>query len=654
MITVFDANNYAQQVFFARAFEEVKDSITGIEAEAGRFLSLDGYFAHIKTLIDIEPEYAMIPSDEKPFEINANARTITVPADFVKCAGVAGDTMAEIATFTIDRYFDYVDLATTDIFVMWSAPRGEGITKVGLIDLETIPGKIRFGWPLTGDITAAAGNVTFAVRFAIPKQDEPNKYHYVLNTLNATLTIRPSINLIEGDGVEIDIQNPDFGFIVNSTDPSYPIPQLPRFTTPGTDLEAQYKLVDNIQTMKVQAVVNDNGQIIYKWFYKEDATPAEQITRWMRAEEYVDGVDYFTYDAATGEYLEANPSADEDFRANTYYYLKTLTGVEIVGDGEVYKVDNEAYEVTKDAARVGSKQYYYRKAENEKPVLYIEKDFPTDGTEILERYSVLDIKDSDAKITGLYWVTAENKLTDSPNSNKVAFSKTAYMATPATLVLEKDLAKDVFLKDGKAVLSVEVNKDGSEPTRSYFWYNGDSAIADNNQNSYEVTEPGFYSVDVESELNRTTEKVSSSICRVVNAPAKPVLTGMKYAAWKDMTTIGELDFKDYDNELEVQTESVVRFKITTDLDGVDDKLITDELIYRWFIKVQDGEDIEITSKGGYVPMESDLELGTNEIDIRMLNSNEIYQLYCEVTNKLANEISEPLDEKGYEKLFVLK
>ena len=173
MITVFDSSNYAQQIFLNEAFayllKEKKDTLSAQELAAGKFLSLDSYFAHISDLISIQPNYVLIPSDETPFEIDANSRTIKVPGNFSKCAGVVGDNMCEIITFTIDRYFDYTDLANAQICIQWQAGDEKGISQIGLRDYTTTSGKIRFGWPLTSNLTKKAGNITFAVRFYIEK-----------------------------------------------------------------------------------------------------------------------------------------------------------------------------------------------------------------------------------------------------------------------------------------------------------------------------------------------------------------------------------------------------------------------------------------------------------------------------------------------------
>ena len=210
MITVFDSSNYAQQVFLNEAYAHLKSiggRLSAAEIAAGKFLSLDGYFAHIADLVSIQPSYVLIPSDEAPFEIDANSRTIKVPSAFNKCAGVVGDNMCEVITFTIDRYFDYTDLANASICVQWQAGEDQGVSHIGIKDLITTPGKIRFGWPLTNALTKKAGNIVFAVRFYVEKTYDNStgeevdsltadpatttkKFVYLFNTLPATIPIR--------------------------------------------------------------------------------------------------------------------------------------------------------------------------------------------------------------------------------------------------------------------------------------------------------------------------------------------------------------------------------------------------------------------------------------------------------------------------------
>jgi hypothetical protein len=113
-------------------------------------------------LLALDPAYMMLPIDEAAFTINANTRAISTP----KVVTLQNDQIAETLTFTIDRYFDYMDLYNATVYVQWTLPSGkEGATEIELKDITTMPGKIRFGWPLDSDVTSEIGTVRYSVRF---------------------------------------------------------------------------------------------------------------------------------------------------------------------------------------------------------------------------------------------------------------------------------------------------------------------------------------------------------------------------------------------------------------------------------------------------------------------------------------------------------
>ena len=179
--------------------------------------SLDEYFSYIVELNKINKKYTILPLDEEVFEIDANTRTIQVPDSFKSHISVQGDEVAEIVYFRIDRFFDSMDLALRDIYIEWKSAakdsQGKEITGVSVpwvIDIESDPGHIIFGWALSSKITQAAGTVTFAVRF-YTFDKEKELLEYSLSTLQQTATIKPSLNFnlkdIILDGTLID--NPD-------------------------------------------------------------------------------------------------------------------------------------------------------------------------------------------------------------------------------------------------------------------------------------------------------------------------------------------------------------------------------------------------------------------------------------------------------------
>jgi hypothetical protein len=94
----------------------------GQEIKMQSLSSLDEYFSYIVELNNISRRYTILPLDEDVFEINANDRSITVPASFKKNGiSVQGDEVSEIVYFRIARFYDSTDLDTKDIYIQWKS-----------------------------------------------------------------------------------------------------------------------------------------------------------------------------------------------------------------------------------------------------------------------------------------------------------------------------------------------------------------------------------------------------------------------------------------------------------------------------------------------------------------------------------------------------
>jgi hypothetical protein len=181
----------------------------------------------------------MVPLDEEPFKIDLNTRNITVPASFSKCASVQTDTLAETIIFIADRYFDFMDLANTNIYVQWTTPDGfKGATRVDMRDLDSEPGKIKFAWPLNNLITKTPGAVKFAVRFFSITNNTEKELAYSLNTLPAEIIIKPSLQPEGPSQVEMNILDLFQKAVVNSNYAATGInpPVQPMYSAPGTDV----------------------------------------------------------------------------------------------------------------------------------------------------------------------------------------------------------------------------------------------------------------------------------------------------------------------------------------------------------------------------------------------------------------------------------
>jgi hypothetical protein len=102
-----------------------------------------------------DPTFLMLPMDGDTFDINANTRSIK-PQSIVT---LQNDQIAEMVMFTIDRFYDYMDLCNATIYVQWTLPDGvtTGATEIEFIDTDYDANKIRFGWPLDDEITSQVG-----------------------------------------------------------------------------------------------------------------------------------------------------------------------------------------------------------------------------------------------------------------------------------------------------------------------------------------------------------------------------------------------------------------------------------------------------------------------------------------------------------------
>ena len=136
------------------------------------------------------PTYEIrVPSDEPIYEVDLNTRIINAP----KFLSVETDHDAELIYFSIDRYFENVDLLTCAGLVLFKNAKNEEYAYlIPAYDVVTEPGKIIFGWNIQGAVTKYSGNVQFAFKFFKLNEkfdDESNSFKSILefdlNTLVA-------------------------------------------------------------------------------------------------------------------------------------------------------------------------------------------------------------------------------------------------------------------------------------------------------------------------------------------------------------------------------------------------------------------------------------------------------------------------------------
>lgn len=170
-------------------------------------------------------KYFRIPLDEPCFTINMSTRAISVPKDFATYGlGVKGDTRAEIVFFESDRFFDQVDLKSTNCWIQWVNTSTQAKGNSQSVYMDATEDKLLFGWVITEAMTSGAGNIEFAVRWFTT--DDSGNVSYSVSTQKATCSIKSSLDLDVKDlQPELDIENilinrPKYSGVINSLDGS--------------------------------------------------------------------------------------------------------------------------------------------------------------------------------------------------------------------------------------------------------------------------------------------------------------------------------------------------------------------------------------------------------------------------------------------------
>lgn len=632
MITTFNPDNKDQYTLYGKLFYkayallEENDMLQEKDKGKGSFSSLETYFSYIRDLISLDPVYAMLPLDDQTesiFSIDANTRIITIPSQFNKQVAIQDDQRSEIIVFTIDRYYDYFDLNNAKVCVQWINKNGEqGISEIAeMKDTDTYPGKLRLGWLLTSDVTAVPGPLQFALRFFVESEDDSSapsedgvkktKYEYIFNTAVNTVNIKEGLIINNPTIEETDrnIQSTFLNYVQNSQNPSYKPAYTPSFAAEGAlDLPDQTKIDEyDTLTLTASAIARDLGSISYKW----------------------------------------------NFIANGDTAPVTLTN-ETAG----YEIGSVYVQVPDDETRKPY-QRYYEKTEDGVYVPYFD-EMPTDKTLYIERTSLKILessKEDNKNVAGTYSVVAINTADDGVNSSQPAESNKCILPAPKEITFKDgvDLKDTLFIKDGEAKMSIELDKDYGNPDITYTWLidkDGDESTAFEDAplhgeeaytNVYVAKDPGWYKVTIESLLNRYTETKESKVCKVTNPPAAPVLTAFKYQVWPSSGSLDEGNWsviEEESNVIDLGNGGIVRLKVETDLDGMD-PLKTDNLIYTWFVSSPDSSGWkEITNDmidldgNGFIH-ENNSNVNGPYLDVRCIENNTGYRYSCEVKNILS-------------------
>lgn len=296
----------------------------------------------------------MQPSNEPRFSIDNNTREIHVPVEFKQNGiSVVNDQMAEIIFFDVDRYYDITDLSTQEIAIYWNAPGAEqtGVTpalcptcvsvdKNGKIvqDIEpddengsvvqntesndensttnnNIKQKIIFGWPITSEVTAAAGNLSFFVRFYT--ENKNGEKIYSLSTRETTVPIKATMKVSEQIEPIVNIDQllayragkiPDLIEPTLVANPSFsmPVSEVPE----ESDFDSGVYVYTFPKTLTV-TFANNVDDIYYRW---NSAEPFMNET--IEGSSYqilADGIYSLEAFAKRGYYTSARYSGDDTF-----------------------------------------------------------------------------------------------------------------------------------------------------------------------------------------------------------------------------------------------------------------------------------------------------------------------------------------------------
>lgn len=637
IIRVDDTNRVQYEALFTKAYEDLVNAGVIVETQTpGRFTSLEEFFSKITDIIAANRNYLIrIPVDEPVLAIDANKRSIDTTL-FTKCVNVQSDQIAETVIFSIDRYYDYMDLKNTSIWVQWTAPgedgkMREGATEITLIDVETEPGKVRFGWPLDADITKVPGKVQFSVRFFIKKDvevpnlsggvDVVNKVVYSFNTLPATLTIQNALQPALNEATSVNKPDGLFAYAIRNSlysGKDTKVPQTPSFSAPGQDLPTEATLVDDTLTLMAQAVVGDTSNIAYRWTYTSatdgegEKDAAEHGTvgiayRKSIAEKRVVSDDY--YSAAT-------VTADSEERKDVYYS-------HVDND----KVFVEAFEPYRGEVKTVEL--------DDGSILTVTES----GLPLYEKYSTFTVP-AEGPVTGTYvcYAVGNNGFIDGEEQP----SYPCKLVSPSEIDVAKPLAKSVVMvipegaEEGtpaSANLVVEVVKAANDNSAyTYKWLKGNTqtdtltAVSEDYipENEFTVTTPGWYTTYIHSHLNRQTNEFKTAHrCKVTFEPAVPTVS-FDTAAMDDSDADTCFIVEPAGNEISLKLNASVANATTYNKDD----LYSEGLTYTWTYRVNDGaEDVPVTAAdivGG--------DISSNEIKIVVSENIRLYK--CAVTNTL--------------------
>lgn len=581
-VTITDLNTYFQYIGDLRAKHIEKVTEASAMSLASAQYRNEAYNSYSRFL--------MLPLEEPYFSINANSRSISVPAEFKTVGGVGltGDQIAETILFEIDRYFDFMDLINTNIFVQWKKADGsESASRITLVDFTD--NKIRFGWPITNVLTDTNGKVEFSVRF-ISYSNEDNVV-YSFNTLPANIEIKKSLIPDFDKDIKFDDASELLALAINN----------------GADSEITIQPV-------IPVIYEQPNKVIYLKENDEDENKDSAILKISAGNTDTGILSYVWKRADLGESI--------------YSPIESTIG----------------YEKTKDTSINANKKYYVE--EDGSYSLYDEEDSSITIADLYEQYAYCSIPANDmngvvTEAIGKYQVEIKNsfyKEGSSPAASVSAHSEIISVPAPSAPKFTSELkSNEVFSAIGEGK-KLEVK---AEPTDSaddkhndftYQWYGrilsdegvlpAEMSVIEGEVNSeYTATKPGIYKVSATNAMNGQSVSAESGECKVTNMPVAPVINN---------TGVGGISYISANLNEEVN--------ITVEVTNKYNELESDGVEYVWYFGT---DDEETKDKDDRIIITDDnkadcdvIRIDNNILVVKMTNKgSNIYR--CTVTNKLS-------------------
>lgn len=592
-------------------------TVDGVDTEVPETLtSLEELFSYMRFITRFAPIYTRLPLDEEPFFIDADSREISVPKDFAaNGVSVQGDEVSEILFFKINRFFDAQDLNLCKIFIQWRSADTdefgnplEGVSRPWIQDIESEPGYLIFGWPISSKITSKPGNITFSVRFY--RLDPSDKLIYSFSTLDQNVTIKPALDY----DIE-DIANDSDHYIIDD-------------------------MASNIMTRAENSPVSAGNFVALKPYW--EAGVEDGLKGWT-AEYKADGttikyeVMNLNIDPLTGfsnvPVVLVSKALSDDSGVVSYTWTKVdknENATLYMSDGETKFYKPVEYVVTDvlDGDRIVNKTYYYKDGNKFKAIAPTTEDNPTPFADL--RAEDKDIYELVSTATldevGKYVAIAENRV--GKVFSEALIANTIYVPMP----VEPELGELIglngkILRDNPVELDLEVvlkdqfgnDVSGQGGKATYVWRrrglehgstpevledtSAQLILTPNGENEAELE--GWYSVIVTNNLNKEALSSTSNEIRVTK-PATKLTLGI--------STSDDISIQDAQSGISVSI-----------LDGEEpNREDEDSITYQWYRYIPFGSDVEAdkaAAREGNYELHGDAKIEDLNIDDSLTQAN---------------------------------